>query len=124
MALSVPDYPIPYSTEPATAAYVWIQALSINFVNGSGNVSVGVNLDVDSANAGLAVIDSFSVNLGRSMGLDGGGQPILFPDLTTIVTNAAVFAGSNPGTTPFDAIRSAIYEALLAHPKLAGATPV
>lgn len=117
--LQILNYPNPYSATPIPVAVAWISSLGVDFVGGQGRIGVFVHVDAASAVAGLPPIDSFGVSLGERYPTGGS-----FPDLTGIVTNAAIDAASDNTLTPFDAIRKAIYEALLNHPRLSGASSI
>lgn len=119
MSLSVPIYPNQYSTTPLENAYVWINAINLDLVRRTGSLGVFVNVDAASASAGLDPIDAFGVTLGEVQ-TDG----TTFPTLTDILTSAATAAVADGTLSPFDAIRKAIYTALLLHPKLTGGTEV
>jgi hypothetical protein len=124
MALTITTFNNPYSTTPLNNAYVWITFQAIDFFDGTGRIQVAVNSDEASANAGLPPIFSFSVALGEILiPATENVAAIMFPDLPTLVANAAT-AATTLSLSPFDAIRKALYDALLNHPKLSGATEI
>lgn len=122
MALQVALYPDPQAPGVSiTNAYAWIAGLWIDFTTGSGTIEVYVHRSAAAASAVPLppVADHFRVTL---------GQPVtatyMFPTLAQVQQQAATAAQANPALDPFSALRQVLYQGLLNHPKLAGATAV
>lgn len=105
MSVQIADYPDPTRSTPAAAAYGWIDGITISTGRGQAWVDVPVWASVDDYNGNAVPIDTVHVVFGSD------GVPSL-PEF--IATYPEAWA----------AMRTALYTAISAHPRFAGATQV
>lgn len=128
MHILIPSYQFPGDLAPtadavAHAAYIGADVWDFS----SGRISVRVSRSLAHANAVPAVSpgDSFEVPPGEILTPATGDTPeVRMPTVLEIDAAAFALRVDHPGLTPMQELGLAIYQSLLAHPRLPGATLV
>lgn len=105
--LQIPSYPSKYSTAPVAGAVAWISGETLDLTRGTGEFTLNVHPDVESANAGKTPIDQVTITLGQ----DGTRK---FVELMADPEFASAFG----------VIAAKLYGEVVKHPLFSGAVPI
>jgi len=122
MSLQIENYPDPTSVTPISAAYAWINSLTLDFRansgQGAGSIMVGVNRSAADAAALLPAVVGVPVQLGQTLVPANGDTPaVVFPTFAELLADPEFAAA-------FSTVRAKLYTALLAVPAFASAIQV
>lgn len=121
MSIIATDYADPTDpTTPIPSACAWIFDIRPSFGTGGYFLTVWVHRSVGAADLTPLVdpAEKFTVSQGDKLADDS-----VMPTIAEIDAEAAAIQSENPGLSPFNAIRTVLYQYLSKHPKFAGTNP-
>lgn len=126
MAMEIPSFPFPAKyANPIPNAYAWISGVNLDELSAAlATVTFAVHPDAQSADDLLQPITFIRVTAGQTLVEATSTTPaVVFPTLAQLDATALAIQQANPGLSPVNAIKAAIYQSAPTIPAFTGATP-